>query len=40
VGNCTAQHRDKGVFVPGCPPVGSQILAALADSKCDPRAPT
>ena len=31
VGNCTARHRDKGIFVPGCPPVGSQILAALAD---------
>jgi hypothetical protein len=30
VGNCTAQHRDKGIFVPGCPPVGSQILAALS----------
>jgi len=30
VGNCTACHRARGVFVPGCPPVGSQILAALA----------
>ena len=30
IGNCTAQQRDKGIFVPGCPPVGSQILAALA----------
>jgi len=29
VGNCTAQHRANGIFVPGCPPVGSQILAAL-----------
>ena len=29
VGNCTAQHRDQGIFVAGCPPVGSQILAAL-----------
>ncbi len=35
VGNCTAQHRDKGIFVPGCPPVGSQILAALADHRRD-----
>ena len=26
VGNCTAHHRDQGIFVPGCPPVGSQIL--------------
>jgi hypothetical protein len=29
IGNCTADHRDEGIFVPGCPPVGSQILAAL-----------
>ncbi|MBN2296679.1 MAG: DUF362 domain-containing protein [Pirellulales bacterium] len=35
VGNCTANHRDKGIFVPGCPPVGSQILAALTDHKHD-----
>ena len=31
IGNCTARHREKGIFVPGCPPVGSQILAAIAD---------
>jgi uncharacterized protein (DUF362 family) len=31
IGNCTAHHRGKGVFVPGCPPVGSQILSALAN---------
>ena len=37
VGNCTAHHRHKGIFVPGCPPVGSQILAALADSRRDQR---
>jgi uncharacterized protein (DUF362 family) len=30
IGNCTSCHRERGVFVPGCPPVGSQILAALA----------
>ena len=30
IGNCTAHHRQQGVFVPGCPPVGSQIFAALA----------
>jgi uncharacterized protein (DUF362 family) len=29
LGNCTANLRDKGVFVRGCPPVGSQILNAL-----------
>lgn len=37
VGNCTAKHRDKGIFVPGCPPVGSQILAALADNHPEQR---
>jgi uncharacterized protein (DUF362 family) len=31
LGNCTAKQKDKGLFVPGCPPVGSQILAALSD---------
>ena len=30
IGNCTLHHRDKGIFVPGCPPVGSQILAAIS----------
>ncbi len=40
VGNCTAPHRDHGVFVPGCPPVGSQILNAIAQkpSAADGRA--
>ncbi len=33
VGNCTAAHRQAGIFVPGCPPVGSQILAALTAAK-------
>lgn len=31
IGNCTAHHRARGVFVPGCPPVGSQILAAVCE---------
>ena len=31
LGNCTANQKDKGLFVPGCPPVGSQIMAALSD---------
>lgn len=31
LGNCTANQKDRGLFVPGCPPVGSQILAALSD---------
>jgi uncharacterized protein (DUF362 family) len=30
IGNCTAAHRERGTFVPGCPPVGSQILAAIS----------
>jgi len=37
IGNCTAAQRDRGLFVPGCPPVGSQILAALSgqdDTDC------
>jgi uncharacterized protein (DUF362 family) len=33
VGNCTQHHREHGIFVPGCPPVGSQILAALVAAK-------
>ncbi len=35
IGNCTAHQQDRGVFVPGCPPVGSQILAALAGDAAD-----
>jgi uncharacterized protein (DUF362 family) len=27
VGNCTAKHRDCGVFLSGCPPVASEILS-------------
>jgi uncharacterized protein (DUF362 family) len=30
VGNCTRHHQDKGIFVPGCPPVGSQIISAIS----------
>ncbi len=26
VGNCTVSHKRKGLFVPGCPPVASEIL--------------
>jgi len=29
IGNCTAPHKKKGVFVPGCPPVSSKIYKAL-----------
>ncbi|MBN2711697.1 MAG: DUF362 domain-containing protein [Planctomycetes bacterium] len=48
IGNCTSRHRGCGVFIPGCPPVGSEILTAISgmqstdvldahrESKCDP----
>ena len=29
VGNCTRRHRAKGIYVAGCPPVGSAILATI-----------
>ncbi len=29
IGNCTLQQSDRGIYVPGCPPVGSQILATI-----------
>jgi uncharacterized protein (DUF362 family) len=30
IGNCMARQRARGIFIPGCPPVGSQILSALS----------
>lgn len=30
IGNCTAQHRDRGIYVKGCPPVSSEILCVLS----------
>ncbi len=30
IGNCTAHHQDRGIFVKGCPPVGSEILKAVS----------
>jgi uncharacterized protein (DUF362 family) len=32
IGQCTVRQRDSGVFVPGCPPVGSQIFKTLQQS--------
>jgi uncharacterized protein (DUF362 family) len=29
VGNCTAKHKGRGVFVSGCPPVASEILSTF-----------
>ncbi len=31
IGNCTAHHRGEGLFVPGCPPVGSQIISTIVN---------
>lgn len=33
IGNCTSEHKDRGIFISGCPPVASQILKALSDHK-------
>jgi uncharacterized protein (DUF362 family) len=30
IGNCTLQHRERGLYVAGCPPVGSTILQTIA----------
>jgi uncharacterized protein (DUF362 family) len=30
IGNCVAAHRGRGLFIPGCPPVSSQILTAIS----------
>jgi uncharacterized protein (DUF362 family)/predicted amino acid-binding ACT domain protein len=29
IGNCTARHKNRGLFISGCPPVSSEILKAL-----------
>lgn len=30
IGNCMALHRSNGIFIPGCPPVSSEILTAIS----------
>jgi uncharacterized protein (DUF362 family) len=30
IGNCMALHRASGIFIPGCPPVSSQILTGIS----------
>lgn len=30
VGNCTVNLRNRGIFIPGCPPVSSQILTRIS----------
>ncbi len=29
IGNCTKKHKGKGIYIPGCPPVGSAILKKI-----------
>jgi hypothetical protein len=31
IGNCTSRHKASGIFVPGCPPVGSAIAKKLRE---------
>ncbi len=33
IGNCMARHKDKGIYVKGCPPISSQILRVLDQEK-------
>jgi uncharacterized protein (DUF362 family) len=30
IGNCVAPHQDHGIFIPGCPPVSSEILTTIS----------
>jgi uncharacterized protein (DUF362 family) len=30
IGNCMAAHRGNRIFIPGCPPISSQILTAIS----------
>jgi len=30
IGNCTALHRDRGIFIQGCPPVSSEIIHGVS----------
>ena len=32
IGNCTTQHRGDTIFIPGCPPVASQILTTISET--------
>lgn len=33
IGNCTAALRKDGIFIPGCPPVSSQIIQAISGKR-------
>jgi uncharacterized protein (DUF362 family) len=30
IGNCTVLHRRNGIFIPGCPPISSEILTLIS----------
>lgn len=32
IGNCTTSHRGDTIFIPGCPPVASQILTTISET--------
>ncbi len=36
IGNCTSAHQKRGVFVKGCPPVGSEIFNAISRKALKP----
>lgn len=31
IGNCTASHKEKGIYISGCPPIASSILSRLLE---------
>ncbi|MGA1874588.1 MAG: DUF362 domain-containing protein [bacterium] len=33
IGNCTARHKETGIYIPGCPPIASDILSRLWDGR-------
>jgi len=39
VGNCTRMHKDKGIYIPGCPPVPTRIYEAVMGREPDENEP-
>lgn len=39
VGNCTRMHKDKGIYIPGCPPVPTRIYEAIMGREPDENEP-
>jgi len=35
IGNCTAKHKEKGIYIPGCPPIASSIISRLKEKAKD-----